>query len=320
MKIGYSMITEEHPPARLLENARRAEEAGFEFAFISDHFHPWLDVQGNSPFVWSMLGALSQVTRSLVIGTAVTCPTVRYHPAIVAQAAATSAALLEGRFFLGLGTGENLNEHIVGKRWPPADLRLEMLEEAIKVIRALFTGDEITHYGKHYTVENARLYTLPSKLPDIIVAAGGKKAVKTAARAADGLISLAPDEELLKCFDEHGGKGKPRYGQLTVCYHESQEKAEEIAYRQWPNTGLKGELKALLPNPAHFEQACRMVTREDVAGKVVCGPDPDQHLKAIEKYRKAGYEGLSVHQVGEEQTGFFDFYEKKVLSHLKAGV
>ncbi|MGE0491350.1 MAG: TIGR03557 family F420-dependent LLM class oxidoreductase [Vulcanimicrobiota bacterium] len=320
MKIGYSLMCEEHPPKTLVENAARAEKAGFEFCFISDHFHPWLDVQGQSPFVWNVLGALSQATQRIEIGTAVTCPTFRYHPAIVAQAAATSASMLEGRFFLGLGSGEALNEHIVAKRWPATDIRLEMLEESIDILRQLLTGEEVSHYGQYFSVENARIYTLPEKLPPIYVAGGGKKAISLAANKADGLICLAPSKSLLEHFDERGGRDKPRYGQMVVCYHESRSRAEEIAYKYWPQTGVKGELKALLPNPAHFEQACKMVSRDDVFEKIVCGPDPSAHLEMIDKYRKAGYTGLSIHQVGPDQASFIDFYHKQILTEVGAAV
>src|SRR5438067_257134 len=199
-ELGYALSSEEHPPLELVAHARAAEEAGFTFALISDHYHPWVDAQGHSPFVWSAIGAISQATERLVLGTGVTCPTMRIHPAIVGQAAATSAALMPGRFFLGLGTGENLNEHILGDHWPVPDERLEMFEEAIEVIRLLWRGGYQTHRGKHYLVEQARLYTLPDESPPIAVAAAEPEAAKLAARAGDAYIGVAPDKDVIGVY------------------------------------------------------------------------------------------------------------------------
>lgn len=316
-QIGYALSSEEHAPNDLVKHARRAEEAGFTFALISDHFHPWVDSQGHSPFVWSILGGIAQATRRLRIGTGVTCPTIRIHPAIIAQAAATVAAMMPGRFFLGVGTGENLNEHVLGDRWPPHDARLAMLEEAVAVIRQLWQGGSQTHRGQYYTVEKARLYTLPAEPTPIMVAASGQAAAEAAGRIGDGLINTAPDAEVLKTFDAAGGKGKPRYGQVTVCWAADEAEARRTAYTIWPNAGLKGELSQELPTPAHFEQAAKMVTEEDVAQEVICGPDPKQHVEAIRKYLDAGYEHVYVHQVGPDQEGFFDFYARHVLPQLR---
>jgi len=212
IKLGYALSSEEHAPNDLVRHARLAEQAGFSFALISDHFHPWVDAQGHSPFVWSVIGAIAHATERLELGTGVPCPTTRIHPAIIAQASATAAAMMPGRFFLGVGTGENLNEHILGDRWPPHDLRLERLEEAVHVIRQLWQGGSQSHYGKHYTVENARLYTLPEELPRIVVAASGPLAAEAAGRFGDGLCSTAPKAEIIKAFTGAGGSG-PRYGQ-----------------------------------------------------------------------------------------------------------
>src|SRR5436309_4330280 len=210
MELGYTLSSEEHPPNDLVRNARAAEEAGFEFLTISDHFHPWVDAQGQSPFVWSVIGAVAHATERIRLGTGVTCPTIRIHPAIIAQAAATSQVMSEGRFFLGVGTGEELNEHVTGARWPGPQERLEMLEEAIGVLRLLWEGGYQSHYGKHYTVEQARIFTLPDEPPEIAVAASQPNAAELASRVGDALIAVAPDEELVKTF----GKEKPRYGQL----------------------------------------------------------------------------------------------------------
>src|ERR671924_1237017 len=216
--IGYKLSSEEFGARELVRLARAAEEHGFSFAVISDHFHPWTDSQGQSPFVWSVLGGIAAATERLRVGTGVTCPLVRVHPAIVAQAAATTAAMMPGRFLLGVGTGENLNEHVLGDRWPATDERREMLAEAVEVIRLLWEGGQQSHRGPHYTVENARVYTLPDEPPPIVIAASGEEAVKLAGEIGDGLVSLAPEGEMLETFDKAGGAGKPRYGQVEVCW------------------------------------------------------------------------------------------------------
>ena len=313
MELGYAMSSEEHAPLDLIEHAARAEEVGFSYALISDHFHPWVDRQGHSPFVWSVIGGIAARTERLRIGTGVTCPTIRIHPVIVAQAAATSAAMLPGRFFLGVGTGENLNEHVLGDRWPPTDLRREMLEEAVGLIRELWKGDLTTHRGRHYTVENARLYTLPDGEIEVMVAAGGPEAAELAGRIGDGLVGTAPEKELLDAFEEAGGNGKPRYGQLTVCWAESEQEARKTALEIWPNAALKGTLPQELPLPSHFEAAAEMVTEDEVASQVVCGPDPERHHEAIAAFADAGYDHVYIHQVGPDQEGFFRFAEQELV-------
>ena len=321
-KIGYSLICEEHRPKSLLEHAQKAENAGFQLITISDHFHPWISAQGQSPFVWNILGALSQITEQIEIGTAVTCPIMRYHPAVVAQAAATSASMLEGRFHFGVGTGEALNERIMGKVWPEADVRLEMLEEAVEIIRKLWSGETSSHHGKHFTVENATIFTLPQTLPRIVIAASGKSAAKLAGRIGDGMWGLAPKAELLNTFEKAGGSGKPKYGQFHVCVAESEEKAREIVHKRWPNSGLTGELNAILPTPAHFEQACEMVSEEMATKNIVCSTGADEHIDMIKKYAEAGYTHVSIHQIGTDHSRFFELYEKEVLPEFtrqKAG-
>lgn len=317
-EIGYKLCSEEQSPAELVRCAERAEETGFAFAMISDHFHPWTDEQGQSPFVWSVIGAIAQATKRIRIGTGVTCPTMRIHPAIIAQASATVAAMMPGRFMLGLGSGENLNEHILGDRWPPADVRQEMLSEAIDVIRLLWQGGEQSHYGEYFTVENARLYTLPSEPPPILLAASGPKSAELAGRIGDGFISTSPKKELIKKFRNAGGDGKPSYGEVTVCWAKQEAEARRVAYRCWPNAAIEGELTQELRVPKHFEQSSKMITEDDVAKAVVCGADPDEHLAAIEKYAGAGYGGVWVHQIGPDQEGFFKFYESEVLPKLSA--
>jgi G6PDH family F420-dependent oxidoreductase len=312
VQIGYALSSEEHRPNDLVRHAQLAEQAGFPFALISDHFHPWVDGQGQSPFVWSVIGAIAHATERLELGTGVTCPTIRIHPAIIAQAAATAAAMMPGRFFLGVGTGENLNEHILGDRWPPHDLRLEMLEEAIAVIRQLWQGGEQSHRGKHYTVENARLYTLPDTPPPIIVAAAGQIAAEAAGRIGDGLCSTAPKQEIIQAFQSAGGHG-PHYGQITVCWAPSEAEARRTALKIWPNAALGGELSQELPTPAHFQQATKSATEDQVAEAVVCGPDPQRHIELIDKYVDAGFDRIYVHQVGPEQEGMIEFYRREIL-------
>jgi coenzyme F420-dependent glucose-6-phosphate dehydrogenase len=317
LKIGYALSSEEHAPNDLVRYAQRAEEAGFDFALISDHYHPWIDHQGHSPFVWSVIGGIAQATQRLALGTGVTCPTMRIHPAIIAQAAATSAAMMPGRFFLGVGTGENLNEHILGDRWPPHDIRQEMLEEAVEAIRLLWQGDTLTYRGVHYTIENARIYTLPDQLPPILVAASGPHAAEAAGRIGDGLITTAPEAELLKHFEAGGGSGKPCYGQLAVCWGHDEAAARRTAYEYWPTAAVRGELSQELPTPAHFEQAAEMVHEEDVAQAIICGPDPERHIAGVQEFVDAGYDHVYIHQIGLDQEGFFRFYERDVLPKLR---
>jgi coenzyme F420-dependent glucose-6-phosphate dehydrogenase len=316
MELGYSLSSEEHLPGDLVRHARNAEEAGFGFALISDHFHPWVDRQGQSPFVWSVIGAIAVSTETLRLGTGVTCPTIRIHPAIVAQAAATAACLMPGRFFLGVGAGENLNEHILGDRWPSADERREMLGESIEVMRGLWEGDLFSFDGDHYTVDRARLYTVPPEEIAIAVAAGGTEAAELAGQVGDALVSTAPERPLVDAYAKAGGRG-PRYGQLTVCWAATEREARRTALEWWPNAGLQGPLSQELPLPSHFEEAVAMVTEDDVAESVVCGPDLDAHLEGIEAFATAGFDHVYVHQVGPDQAGFLEFYAREVLPEAR---
>ncbi|MFI7058482.1 TIGR03557 family F420-dependent LLM class oxidoreductase [Streptosporangium canum] len=313
---GYFLSSEEHGPKELVRQARLAERAGFEALWISDHFHPWLDVQGDSPFVWSVIGALAEAT-SLPITTAVTCPLVRVHPAIIAQAAATSAALTGGRFRLGVGTGEALNEHIIDSRWPPASERLEMLEEAVELMRDLWSGRLVTHRGAHYDLDTARLYTLPDEPPPVYMSAFGDKAVRLAGRIADGYICTGPSAELVRKFRESGGEGKPSQGGLKVCYAADEAAARKTVHRLWPTQGIKGEASQLLPLPRHFEELAEAVTEEEATASTPCGPDPEVHAQAIREYLDAGFTEVYVSQIGEEQDAFFDFYAKEVLPRVR---
>ncbi|MBB5113028.1 G6PDH family F420-dependent oxidoreductase [Micromonospora echinospora] len=316
MKIGYFLSSEEYTPAELLAQARGAEQAGFEALWISDHYHPWVDAQGQSPFVWSTIGALSQVCR-LPVTTAVTCPTMRIHPAVIAQAAATSAVLHEGRFVLGVGTGEALNEHIFGDAWPQTDVRLEMLEEAVEVIRELWRGEFVNHHGKHYTVEHARIYTRPDTPPPIYVSGFGPKSIELAGRIGDGYVSTMPDADMVRRFREAGGGDKPCQGGFKAAYADSADEGARIAYERWPNAGVPGELSQVLPSPRHFEQAAELVSPEQVREAFVCGRDADAHLEMIDRYAKAGFDEVYVANTGPHWQGLFDLYRHEVLPRLR---
>ena len=314
MKIGYTLSSEDNSPGELVGQAKRADAAGFHGLWISDHYHPWNDEQGQSPFVWSVIGALSEAV-SLPVETAVTCPTLRIHPAIIAQAAATSAVLLDGRFSLGVGSGEALNEHILGERWPEADERLEMLEEAIEVIRLLWQGGAQSHRGRHYRVENARVYDLPAEPPKILVSGFGPKATSLAARVGDGYVTTSPDKELIGQFRAEHGKG-PVHAGAKVCFGPDRDEAVKTVHRLWPNIGLPGELAQVLPTPAHFEQASELVTEDAIAQAVPCGPDLDHHVEQLQAFADAGVDELYIQQVGPNLDPFFDTWAPHILERL----
>lgn len=316
LSIGYTLSSEEQTAPALVEQAEAAENAGFDFAVIADHFHPWVDAQGQSPFVWSVLGGIAAKTSRIRVGTGVTCPTIRIHPAIIAQAVATTASLMPGRFFLGVGSGENLNEHVVGANWPSVAVRQEMLEEAVELIRKLWSGSLVDHHGQHYTVEGARIYSLPDELPPIYIAASGMQAAELAASAGDGLITTSPDQNLVAKFKQSGNNGA-RIGQLTVCYSKSEAEAEKTAHHYWPNAALKGAFKMELPLPSHFEEAASTVRTEDVAKLILCGPDVDRHVSRIQEFAEAGFDHVYVHQVGPDQEGFMKFYQDEVMPRLR---
>ena len=313
-RLGYALSSEEHGPRDLVANARRAEDAGFEFAMLSDHFHPWIDRQGHSPFVWSVLGGIALATERITIGTGVTALSQRIHPAILAQAAATTADMLPGRFWFGVGTGENLNEHILGEPWPEHAHRLEMLEEAVALIRQLWTGELVSWHGAHYTVSRARIYTLPEQLPPILIAASGPETAEAASRFGDGLIVTKPDEELHKAYR---GKG-PRIGQVTVCWDTDERAARKTALEWWPTAAIKGDSSTELAIPSSFASIGEMVTEDQIAEAVACGPDPEVHVAMIQPYIDAGYDHVYIHQVGPDQAGFFDFAARELLPRLGA--
>ena len=314
---GFTLSSEEHPPAELVDLARRAESVGFEFLTVSDHFHPWVEAQGHSPFVWSLLGAIATVTDRIRVGVGVTCPIMRIHPAIVAHAAATSSLLLDGRFFLGVGTGEALNEHVLGQRWPVPEIRREMLGEAIDVMRALWTGETVDHHGTHFTVENARLFDPPEVPVPVVASAFGTDAAAEFAAVADGYWGTSPDAELLSTYAEAGGSG-PRVGQVTVCWATDAESARRTVHERWPNSGLPGQLAQDLPTWTHFEQATSVLSIDQTTEHVPCGPQIEPVLAQVSTYVDAGYDHLHFHQVGDDQRGFLDFWVDELGPALAA--
>ena len=316
---GYFLSCEEFGPAELVRQAKLAEQAGFRKLWISDHFHPWNDQQGQSPFVWSVIGALSEATH-LPITTAATCPTVRLHPAVVAQAAATASVQTGGQFTLGVGTGEALNEHILGDAWPSARTRLDMLEEAVELIRALHLGRQTDYQGTFYTVSNARIYTLPvdGQPVPIYVSGFGRRAAELAGRIGDGFLSVGPNAELIDIFRSSGGGARTAQGGLKVCYGPDEADAVALAHRMWPNDMLPGELPQVLPTPRHFEQASKLVTPNQVAESVPCGPDIGRYAGAISEYVGAGYDEIYIGQIGPNQDAFFEFWTGRLAGEVGA--
>ena len=315
LTIGYFLSSEEYTPAELLEQAALAEEAGFDALWISDHFHPWNDEQGQSAFVWSTIGALAQVSR-LPVTTAVTCPTMRLSPVITAQAAATSAVLHEGRFRLGVGTGEALNEHVHGGAWPGADVRRDMLVEAVEVMRRLWTGEVVDHRGTHYTVDNARIYTLPQRPPEVWVSGFGPAATRLAGEIGDGYVTTSADEELLQLFRETSG-GKPAAAGFKATFAPTEDEGVEHAHRLWSTSGLPGELAQVLPTPRHFEQAAQLVTPEMTRSSMVCGPDIDRHIESFHQYVDAGFEEVYVANIGPHYRDMIKRFGAEVLPAVR---
>jgi G6PDH family F420-dependent oxidoreductase len=318
-QFGYSLMCELHHPNELLAQAARAEEAGFDFVTVSDHIHPWLYSHDHSAYAWSVLGALAAQTERLELVSLVTCPTIRYHPAIVAQKAATIGAMSGGRFHLGLGTGENLNEHVVGRGWPPTDVRQEMLEEAIEIMQALWSGGFHSHRGKHFTVEDACVHTLPDTPPPIHIAAGGRVSVELAARAADGLVATQPRADLTRRFDAATGGGRPKYGQLAISVDDDYARARHFAHKRFRFAAPGWKVMAELPNPVNFEAATAHVREEDVAQMVSCGPDADQHAAAIQEWIDAGFDRVAVVQCADQES-FFQMWESEIRPRLGSSV
>ncbi|MFG2812901.1 LLM class F420-dependent oxidoreductase [Streptomyces sp. NPDC048410] len=318
VRIGYTMMTEQAGPRELVEHVVRAEEAGFDFSVTSDHSFPWLRSQGHAPYAWSVLGAAAQATSRIPLMTYVTCPTFRYHPVVVAQKAATLQLLSEDRFRLGLGSGENLNEHAVGQGWPAVDVRHEMLEEAVEIIHALFEGGHVTYHGKHYDVESAKLWDLPERRPPLGIAVSGEQSCALAGHLADLVIATEPKKELLEAFDRHGGTGRPSVGQLPVSFDTDRDAAIRRAHDQFRWFGLGWKVNAELPGPDSFDQATRFVTEDDVASAIPCGDDPEAFVAAVRPYVDAGFTEVAVVQIGgPTQPAFIDWSEKTLLPALR---
>ncbi|MFG2644884.1 LLM class F420-dependent oxidoreductase [Streptomyces sp. NPDC048370] len=318
VRIGYTMMTEQAGPRELVSHVVAAERAGFDFSVISDHSFPWLDSQGHAPYAWSVLGAAAQATSRIPLMTFVTCPTFRYHPAVIAQKAATMQLLCEGRFRLGLGSGENLNEHIVGTGWPAAHVRLEMLEEAVGLIRELFDGRYVSHHGTYFDVENAKIWDLPPTPPPIGIAVSGERSCEVAGRLADVLVAVDPDESLLRAFVAHGGGGKPSVGQLPVCYDPDRATAVDRAHAQFRWSLGGWEVNAELPGPAGFARATAHTRPEDVAEAIPCGDDVQAFVEAVRAYVDAGFTEVALVQIGgDRQQPFLDWAETKLLPGLR---
>ena len=314
-EFGYFLSSEEHGPRALVAQAQRAEAAGFTKVTVSDHFHPWMESQGESPFVWSVIGGIAATTQ-LEVTTAVTAPILRIHPAILAQATATSAAALEGRFRFGVGTGERLNEHVLGQHWPPARVRRAMLEEAVALIRKLWEGDIVTEHGPHYTTENARIFTTPPGPIPVIVSGFGPEATDLAASIGDGFMSTAPSPDTVKRYREKGGTG-PTVATTKVCWGQDEEQAKKEAHRLWASSSVPGEASQELSMPVHFEEAAELVTPDTVAEKIPCGPDPERHLESLRQYLEAGYDEVHVNQIGTDQEGFLEVWQKELRPKLE---
>ncbi|MET7304269.1 LLM class F420-dependent oxidoreductase [Embleya sp. NPDC005575] len=318
VKIGYTMMTEQAGPKDLVEHVVHAEQVGFDFSVSSDHYFPWLDAQGHASYAWSVLGAAAQATSRIPLMTYVTCPTMRYHPAVVAQKAATMQLLSDGRFRLGLGSGENLNEHVIGGGWPAADVRQEMLGEAVQIIRALFAGGYVNHHGTHFDVESAKLWDLPERPPPIGVAVSGEQGCALAGQIADLVIATEPRGELLAEFDRHGGAGKPRVGQLPVSYDPDRDAAIARAHEQFRWFGGGWKVNSELPGTAGFADATRFVRPEDVAESIPCGDDVGAFVDAVRAYAEAGFTEVALVQIGgETQHAFLDWARDKLLAALR---
>jgi G6PDH family F420-dependent oxidoreductase len=315
MQYGYKLSAEVFGPKELVRQAQLAEASGFDFVEISDHYHPWLDSQGHSPFAWSVLGVIAAKTDSIGLATGVTCPTIRYHPAIIAQAAATMAIVSDGRFTLGVGSGERLNEHVVGRGFPAVAERQALLREALEIIRQLWQGGYQSYRGEYLDLEDARVFDLPDELPVIAVAAGGPDAARLAAELGDGMFGTEPKAKLLETYRGAGGNG-PTYGEVGLAWAEDEASAVKAAYEssRWSFTGWK--VMSELPNPANFEASARFVREEDVAAQMPCGPDAGKHLESIRTYEQAGYDHVVLANNGPDPDGFMDFFARELKPQL----
>lgn len=318
LELGYFLSSEEHPPDRLVAHAAAAHAAGFRTAMISDHFNPWVPDQGDAPFVWGVLGAIAHAAPGLEVGTGVSAAVHRMHPLTLAQAAATAAVLLKGRFFLGLGTGERLNEQVTGERWPRPGERREALEEVLPLLHRLLRGRTVSHRGRHVAIERARLWTLPAAPPPILVAASGVRSAKLAGQHADGLIGVAPEPSLIDAFEAAGGLGRPRFTQLKLCWAPTVDEGVRTVRRWFPTEGLPPSLLTELATPGEFADAVRLVTDEALADAVVCGPEVGPVVDAVRRRVASGYSRIYLHQVGPDQDGFLRFLREELLDALGA--
>jgi len=317
MQIGYKLAAEAFGPQELIRQAVRAEQVGFDFVEMSDHFHPWLDVQGHSSFTWTVLGAIAARTERIGLATGVTCPTVRYHPAIIAQAAATLAIISGDRFTLGVGAGERLNEHIVGQGFPGVRQRHERLREALEIIRLLWSGGYRSYEGRHLQLEDARVFDLPDTPPLIAVAASGPASARIAAELGDGLFATEPKADLVDAYRRAGGAG-PRYAEVPMAWAGDEEQAVQAALQtsRWALTGWK--VMSELPNPVNFEAATTTVTADDIRGQFAVGPTVEPYVEAVRSYRDAGFNRLVLQNAGPDPDGFLDFFDKSLAEHLRA--
>ncbi len=319
-RYGYTLMTEQSGPRELVRYAVAAEEAGFDFEVSSDHFFPWLEEQGHAPYAWSVLGAVAQVTERVELMTYVTCPLLRYHPAVVAQKAATVGLLSDNRFTLGLGAGENLNEHVVGRGWPPANVRHEMLDEALTVIRGLLDGGYVNFAGEHYRVDSAKLWDLPEEPVRLGVAVSGEQSIQRFAPRADHMIAVQPEASLVENWDRAaGGGGSRKIGQLPISWDPDRDRAVERAHAQFRWFGGGWKVNSELPGPTAFAGATQFVRAEDVAGSIPCGPDVEAIVDAVRTYEQAGFTDVAVVQIGDErQEDFLSFAEKELLPALRS--
>ncbi|WP_273653129.1 TIGR03557 family F420-dependent LLM class oxidoreductase [Cellulomonas fimi] len=321
-RFGYTLMTEQSGPKELVRYAAAAEEVGFDFEVSSDHYFPWLDAQGHSGYAWSTLGAVAQVTSRVELMTYVTCPILRYHPAVVAQKAATLGVLSDGRFTLNLGAGENLNEHVVGERWPAVGERHDMLEEAVEIIRELLTGERTTYDGAYFRVDSARVWDVPDSPVEIGVAVSGDQSVSRFAPLADHLVAVEPDGDLVASWDAARPSGAPlsrKIGQVPISWDPSQERAIERAHEQfrWFAGGWK--VNADLPTTEAFDAASQFVRPEDVAEQIACGPDLDACVESVRAYWEAGFTDVAIVQVGDEnQAEFLQKAAGPLLEKLRA--
>lgn len=328
-RFGYTLMTEQSGPKQLVDYAVQAERIGFDFEVSSDHFSPWLVEQGHAPYAWSVLGAVAQATDRVELMTYVTCPTMRYHPAVVAQKSATLKLLADGRFTLGLGSGESLNEHVVGESWPGVARRQDMLAEAIGVIRALHTGELVDHVGEHFRVESARVWDLPDEPVELAVAVSGNRSIDRFAPLADHLVAVEPDDSLVPRWNDAVGESGARIatdgtgaraiGQIPICWAPTEEEGKELAHEQFRWFAGGWSVNADLPTPAGFAGASQFVTPDDVAENIPCGPDLDKIAEAVSAFREAGFTDVALVQTGDRlQQRFLDEAAAPLLDKLRA--